>query len=137
MGTQPLQSQTTPLPSICVFVQFVQLCSLANVSEFVVFSCSILDNNVLHEDLKVELENLFVGQNTRQLSIIRVNRTKTRYDQNCLVPHKGILYSMPVKEDSARCEEAFKKCNFSKVVGRRKSKKECMLKHSRTWKYSM
>ena len=42
----------------------------------VLYECRILADNVLHEGLKVKLDNLIPGQNTRQLSVVGVNKIK-------------------------------------------------------------
>ena len=73
---------------------------------------------MLHEGLKVKLDNLIVGQNTRQLSIVGVNKIKDMIKTVGWVPHKGIMYAMPVEEHAVRCEQAFQKYDFSKVVGK-------------------
>ena len=80
--------------------------------------CRILAENVLHEGLKVKLDQLIVGQNTRQLSIVGVNKIKDMIKTVGWVPHKGIMYAMPLEEHAVRCEEAFVKYDFSKLVGK-------------------
>ena len=78
----------------------------------------ILAENVLHEGLKVKLENLVVGQNTRQLSIVGVNKIKEMIKTVGWVQHKGIMYAMPIEEHAVQCEQAFVKYDFSKLVGK-------------------
>ena len=46
------------------------------IGKIVVYECRILAENVLHEGLKVKLDNLIPGQNTRQLSVVGVNKIK-------------------------------------------------------------
>ena len=78
----------------------------------------ILAENVLHKGLKVNLENLIVGKNTRQLSTVGVNKIKDMIKQVGWVPHKGILYVMPEEDFAARCEQSFLKYDFSKDVAK-------------------
>ena len=66
----------------------------------------------------MKLDQLIVGQNTRQLSIVGVNKIKDMVKTVGWVPHKGIMYAMPLEEHAVRCEEAFNKNDFSKLVGR-------------------
>jgi hypothetical protein len=80
--------------------------------------CRILEENVLHEGLKVKLDQLIVGQNTRQLSIVGVNKIKDMIKTVGWVPHKGIMYAMPLEEHAVCCEEAVVKYDFSKLVGK-------------------
>ena len=61
---------------------------------------------------------LIVGQNTRKLSIVGVNKIKDMIKTVGWVPHKGIMYAMPLEEHAVRCEEAFVKYDFSKLVGK-------------------
>ena len=82
------------------------------------YKCRILAENVLHEGLKVKLENLIPGQNTRQLSVVGVNKIKDMIRTVGWIPHKGIMYAMPIEEHAVRCEEAFVKYDFSKLVGK-------------------
>ena len=65
----------------------------------------ILADISLHEGLKVKLENLIVGQNTKQFSIVSVNKTNEMIKRFEWVPHKGMLYAMPLEEHAVRCEE--------------------------------
>ena len=71
---------------------------------------------MLHESLKVKLDNLIVGTNTRQVSRVGVNKIKEMIKTVGWVPQKGILYVMPLEEYAERCEAAFEKYDFSKVV---------------------
>ena len=68
--------------------------------------------------MKLDLVNLIVGQNTRQLSIVGVNKIKDMIKTVGWVPHKGIIHAMPLEEHAVRCEEAFVKYDFSKLVGK-------------------
>ena len=102
-----------------LFVRFVG--NVLTIHETVtVCLCRILAENVLHEGLKVKLDQLIVGQNTRQLSIVHVgvNKIKDMIKTVEWVPHKGIMYAMPLEEHAVRCEEAFVKYDFSKLVGK-------------------
>jgi len=77
-----------------LFVQFVG--NVLTIHETVTVSlCRILAENVLHEGLKVKLDQLIVGQNTRQLSIVGINKIKDMIKTVGWVPHKGIMYAMP------------------------------------------
>ena len=78
------------------------------------YSCRILAENVLHEGLKVKLDQLIVGQNTIHLSIVVVNKIKDMIKTVGWVPHKVVMYAMP----AVCCEEAFVKYDFSKLVGK-------------------
>ena len=69
--------------------------------------CRILAENVLHESLKVKLDNLIVGSNTRQVSRVGVNKIKE------MIKTVGWV---PLEEYAERCEAAFEKYDFSKVV---------------------
>ena len=73
---------------------------------------------MLVEGLKAKLANLIVGQNTRQLSIVGVDKIKEMIKSVGWVPHKGIMYAMPVDEHDVLCEQAFLNYDFSKVVGK-------------------
>ena len=66
--------------------------------------------------MKVKLDNLIVGTNTRQVSRVGVNKIKEMIKTVGWVPQKGILYVMPLEEYTERCEAAFKKYDFSNVV---------------------
>ena len=66
------------------------------------YECRILAENVLHEGLKVKLENLIPGQNTRQLSVVGVNKIKGMIRTVRWIPHKGIMYAMPIEEHAVR-----------------------------------
>ena len=44
------------------------------------------------------------------------------------VPHKGIMYAMPLEEYAVHCEQTFLKYDFSKVVGKVISIIECKCK---------
>ena len=55
----------------------------------------------------MKLENLIPGQNTRQLSVVGVNKIKDIIRTVGWIPHKGIMYAMPIEEHAVRCEEAF------------------------------
>ena len=66
--------------------------------------------------MKVKLDNLIVGTNTRQVSRVGVNKIKEMIKTVGWVPQKGILYVMPLEEYAERCEAAFEKYDFSKVV---------------------
>ena len=68
--------------------------------------------------MKVKLENLVVGQNTRQLSVVGVNKIKEMIKTVGWVPHKRIMYAMPIEEHAVQCEQAFVKYDFSKLVGK-------------------
>ena len=63
------------------------------------YECRILAENVLHEGLRVKLENLIPGSNTRQVSVVGVNKIKDMIRTVGWIPHKGIMYAMPIKED--------------------------------------
>ena len=82
--------------------------------------------NVLHESLRVKLKHLKIGNNTRQVSRLGVNKIKEMIKTAGWVPHKGILYVMPTEEHAQRCEEAFKKYDFSKVVGKVSNSCKCL-----------
>ena len=73
---------------------------------------------MLYESIRVKLKHLKIGNNTRQLSRLGVNKIKEMIKTAGWVPHKGILYVMPIQEHAQRCEEAFEKYDFSKVVGK-------------------
>ena len=73
--------------------------------------------------MKVKLDNLIVGTNTRQVSRVGVNKIKEMIKTVGWVPQKGILYVMPLEEYAERCEAAFEKYDFSKVV----EKVSCLL----------
>ena len=102
-----------------LFVRFVG--NVLTIHETVmVCECRILAENVLevHEGLKVKLDQLIVEQNTRQLSIVGVNKIKDMIKTVGWVPHKGMMYAMPLEEHAVRCEESFVKYDFSKLVGK-------------------
>ena len=100
-----------------LFVRFVG--NVLTIHETVmVCLCRILAENVLHEGLKVKLDQMIADQNTRQLSIVGVNRIKGMITTVGWVPHKGITYAMLLEEHAVRCEEAFVKYDFSKLVGK-------------------
>ena len=84
----------------------------------VLYECRILADNVLHEGLKVKLDNLIPGQNTRQLSVVGVNKIKDMIRTVGWIPHKGIMCAMPIEDHAVRCEEAFFKYDLSKLVGK-------------------
>jgi len=83
-----------------------------------VYECRILAENVLHEGLRVKLDNLIPGSNTRQVSVVGVNKIKDMIRTVGWIPHKGIMYATPIEEHAVRCEEAFVKYNLSKLVGK-------------------
>ena len=66
----------------------------------------------------MKLDNLIVGQNTRQLSIVGVNKIKAMIKTVGWIPHKGIMYAMHIEEHTVQCEQAFVKYDFSKLVGK-------------------
>jgi len=74
----------------------------------------------------VKLKHLKIGNNTRQVSRLGVNKIKEMIKTAGWVPHKGILYVMPTEEHAQRCEEAFKKYDFSKVVGKVSNSCQCL-----------
>ena len=82
------------------------------------YECRILAENVLHEGLRVKLENLIPGSNTRQVSVVGVNKITDMIRTVGWIPHKGIMYAMPIEEHAVQCEEAFVKYDFSKLVGK-------------------
>ena len=72
---------------------------------------------MLHESLKVKLDNLIVGTNTSKTSISSWSEQDQGNDQNGgLGTPEGILYVMPLEEYAERCEAAFEKYDFSEVV---------------------
>ena len=73
------------------------------------YECRILAENDLHKGLKVKLENLIPGQNTRQLSVVGVNKIKDIIQTVGWIPHKRIMHATPIEEHAVRCEEAFVK----------------------------
>ena len=74
----------------------------------------------------MKLKHLKIGNNTRQVSRLRVNKIKEMIKTAGWVPHKGILYVMPTEEHAQSCEEAFKKYDFSKVVGKVSNSCKCL-----------
>ena len=82
------------------------------------YECRILAENVLHEGLKVKVDNLIPGQNTRQLSVVGGKKIRDMIRTVGWIPHKGIVYAMPIEEQAVRCEETFVKYDFSKLVGK-------------------
>ena len=71
--------------------------------------CRILAENLLHESLKVKLDNLIVGTNTRQVSRVGVNKIKEMIKE-------GDFVCDALDEYAERCEAAFEKNDSSKVV---------------------
>ena len=88
------------------------------IDKIVVYECRILAENVLHKGLKVKLDNSIPGQNTRQLSVVGVNKINDVIQTVGWIPRKRIMYAMPIEEHTVRCEEAFVKYDFSKLVGK-------------------
>ena len=66
----------------------------------------------------MKLDDLIPGQNTRQLSVVGVNKIKDMIRIVGWIPHKEIMYTMPIDEHAVRCEETFVKYDFSKLVGK-------------------
>ena len=71
----------------------------------------------MHEGLKVKVKNLIPGQNTRQLSVVGVNKIKDMIQTVGWIPHKQKC-TQCLSRNTLSGEVAFVMYDFSELVGK-------------------